>query len=637
MAEHDERVKVTADVDLNVNSEKIDKIIDKLEKPITVKLDADGKGIFERVQKDITKIKKSVENIDFSGLAEQISSQMEKGADAGSKALQSAAKNVSSKEAYIQAERDLKTHQNKMLEIVKKAGDLALSHAEGNFLNDANRSNGKLKYTKDIEDTFNSLGKQLRNINTPDIEKFENWAKRVKNTLSPLIGDSYATSFVDYFNKATKDSVQFKNVLEDIDDATKEMNKLAPQIDFAENVQSEAEKAKQSVIDLSNVFEQVISKTSEGKNFTFGEAIEAMRNGIVGIRNTIDSISVKDGAGKVISLQITLDGLDTLKSQLQEADGAANNFQGSLQSINNLEIFSGISSQIKEISSAIESLSKNIKTMSYALDTIGASMDVPIPLKEMQRNQNKSAIDDIKARILEENKLIDDAYSQRTGIVAKNADEMNDVLKQKAPDGKGDTYLALIGKSEKNLSKGKELSDSQIKNLRIATDALEQYLALGGKVQDLEIANLKDGLTDDSFIVKAANEQLKVHQAEIEAATKSKAILEDELSHRQEILAIQDAQLTAAKSSQDAINASLQEELNYRTQITEAMKAQTDAMKAQNDVASSTNALLQEKIEDEKKKARKIQKQFHLKHSMKFPRQLCGMRKIYSLLMVGSM
>lgn len=367
MADYIERVKVVADIEADTS--KIDQVLDRLEKPITVQLDVEDKGIFQNVQQDIKKIQQSVSKINVDGLSTAISNALRKGAAEGTKNLEKTVNSTNTSKTVAElskAESELNKVHTTLVGLSKGVGLSGLEEAgrQSVFLaSDVKQAVGEIK----------ELQNALSAVKTP--KELTKTINDIKSTLKNLGGEDFEKVFTDYYTNGLKGNEQYVESLKKLKDIRKEFSQLTSGSSTT-SLSSDLNKATQEAKELGNVLDQIIGKTSSGKNITFGDSIKSMYNDLVQLNNKLSSVIQKDDKDN-FSLKVTVSGVDELIAQINQANSATDSFEQNLKALNGITLFQGIENQFKDISSNISNLVKDIQSLKTSLESISTSIKTP--------------------------------------------------------------------------------------------------------------------------------------------------------------------------------------------------------------------------------------------------------------------
>ena len=368
MADYVERVKVVADIEADTS--KIDQVLDRLEKPITVQLDVEDKGIFQNVQQDIKKIQQSVSRINVEGLYPAISNALKKGATEGTRVLENTVNNTNTKKTVSdlsKAQSELNKVHTTLVGLSKGVGLSSLEEAgrQSVFLaTDVKQAVGEIK----------NLQSALSAVKTPkELEKVLN---NIKSSLKGIGGEDLEKIFTDYYNSGLKGNEQYIESLKKLKSVRQEIAQLTGSSTSKSSISSELNKATQEAKQLENVLDQIIGKTSSGKTVTFGDSIKSMYNDLTQLNSKLSSIIQKDDKDN-FSLKVTVSGVDELIAQINQANSATDSFEQNLKALNGITLFQGIENQFKDISSNISNLVKDIQSLKASLESISTSIKIP--------------------------------------------------------------------------------------------------------------------------------------------------------------------------------------------------------------------------------------------------------------------
>ena len=369
MADYVERVKVVADIEADTS--KIDQVLDRLEKPITVQLDVEDKGIFQNVQQNIRKIQQSVSKINFEGLSDSVAQALRKGATEGTKNIEKTVNNANTKNAVTElsrAQNELNKVHTTLVGLSKGVGLSGLEEASRQSVllaTDVKQAVGEIK---ELENTLSA-------VKTP--KELTKTINDIKTTLKNLGGEDLEKAFTDYYTNGLKGNEQYIESLKKLKDIRKEISQLTSGSSTT-SLSSDLNKATQEAKELGNVLDQIIGKTSSGKEISFGDSIKSMYNDLTQLNSKLASIIQKDDKDN-FSLKVSISGIDDIVAKITEANSATEAFQNALKELGNIKPLQGIESQFQDISSNISNLVGDIQKLQSSLAGISDTLQTNIP------------------------------------------------------------------------------------------------------------------------------------------------------------------------------------------------------------------------------------------------------------------
>lgn len=366
MADYVERVKVVADIEADTS--KIDQVLDRLEKPITVQLDVEDKGIFQNVQQDIRKIQQSVSRLNVDGLSTAISNALKKGATEGTKNIEKTVNSANTSKTVAElskAESELNKVHSTLVGLSKGVGFSGLEEA-------GRQSVFLAADVKQAVSEIKELQNALSTVKTP--KELSKAINDIKSTLKNLGGEDLEKVFTDYYTNGLKGNEQYVESLKKLKDIRKEISQLTS--GSTTSLSSDLNKTTQEAKELGNVLDQIIGKTSSGKTITFGDSIKSIYNDLTQLNSKLSSIIQKDDKDN-FSLKVTVSGVDELIAQINQTNSATDSFEQNLKALNGITLFQGIENQFKDISSNISNLVKDIQSLKASLESISTSIKIP--------------------------------------------------------------------------------------------------------------------------------------------------------------------------------------------------------------------------------------------------------------------
>lgn len=369
MADYVERVKVVADIEADTS--KIDQVLDRLEKPITVQLDVEDKGIFQNVQQDIKKIQQSISKVNVDGLNTAISKAISKGAAEGTKNLTKELNNTAGKSVddFAKVNKEFQQAKKNYVEAYNSSLDFNLDEIKKDLS----------FYVDDIEQASNAierLQKELQGIN--NVSGLEKFKGQIDSTLKKLGGKELREDFDDLL----LDDKDFAEAQEKYNQLNAQIKELRQNRKSTSNIGKEVsnglEDATKDAERLKNVLDQIIGKTSSGKEISFGDSIKSMYNDLTQLNSKLSSIIQKDDKDN-FSLKVSISGIDDIVAKITEANSATEAFQNALKELGNIKPLQGIESQFQDISSNISNLVGDIQKLQSSLAGISNTLQTNIP------------------------------------------------------------------------------------------------------------------------------------------------------------------------------------------------------------------------------------------------------------------
>lgn len=552
MSEYIEHVDIVANVKTSADTSGISDDLKKIfDKPFIVKLDTDTSGLFNDIRKDVGKIQGQLEkalkgldfskvgdglqeafkSVDLSGLSDQIAKAIASGAQNGSKNIEEVMldmkKQSDNLNKQLQDKRLVLAQEwakNKYESLTKKSEELKSPQAVVDKLKKLKITAKDLGSISGIEAWSEKLESQFNTSNLKDL------VKDLSKSLNNAIKTDTTRLIETNLNQIKQDLTYLEGM------------RVQPELKVKVDGIEELQKAKTAVQDFQELMNQVLM---EGSEIKFGSAIQ-------GIYNTTGSLQkaiVTDGE----SASLKVNGIKTIQLYVQallKAFGAVKDEAGKFDFSNS------ITNQFKEISEAISQLIPKINQMADALQKISDSSILPSSAYQERINQICEDIQKQSDIIESENKRIKDAYAERSKIIYENAEDIRKLTEPIGTNAKGtplksDTTKMLMN-ANRNYQRyidGEELNKSQVTGITNSITLLEEYLRLGGKIEDLNVGKL----TSESPIVKTAQANIAKEYEALNAALEERTRLTSELTKQQQ-------QLNIALAKEGSINSNQKQE-----------------------------------------------------------------------------
>lgn len=535
MSEYIEHVDIVANVKTSADTTGLSKDIQKIfDKPFIVKLDSDTSGLFNDIRKDVGKIQSQLEKtlngldfskvgdglrdafktIDLSGLSDQIAKAIASGAQNGSKNIEEVMLDMKKQSDNLNKQLQDKRlalaqewAKNKYESLTKKSEELKSPQAVVDKLKKLKITAKDLGSISGIEAWSEKLESQFNTSNLKDL------VKDLSKSLNSAIKTDTTRLIETNLNQIKQDLTYLEGM------------RVQPELKVKVDGLEELQKAKTAIQDFQELMNQVIM---EGSDVKFGSAIQ-------GIYNTTGSLQkaiVTDGE----SASLKVNGIKTIQLYVQallKALGAVKDEAGKYDFSNS------ITSQFKEISEAISQLIPKINQMADALQKISDSSILPSSAYQERINQIGEDIQKQSDIIEAENKRIKDAYAERSKIIYENAEDIRKLTDPVVVDGndkpvKSATTKMLMNanRNYQDYANGEKLNNAQVKAITNSITLLEEYLRLGGKIEDLNVGKL----TSESPIVKAAQANIAKEYGALNAALEERTRLTAELTKQQQQL-----------------------------------------------------------------------------------------------------
>lgn len=402
MADYIEQVKIIGVVEADTSN--LDAALEKYNKPIDIKVQFNGDNPFDNIQKDIKRIESSISSINFDALNKHLANSLQKGATEGLKEVKKTTSSTINKqiEELSKAKSELQKLQNTfngMSQGMIKGGlDAAL---RGTLLL-------PIDQMREAQEEIKYLDQSLSNISTPG--KLDKILSNIKSSLANIGGKELEESFSNYWEKAIQSSKEYQAILSQLETTQKKYNSLSSQNSSnnssVNKMNQGLNEAKQSLRELDSLFNQIIGKTSKGKEITFGDSIKTIYNNLADLNKKLSSVISNDGQDNY-TIKISVVGIEDILAKMQQLNSSTDSFQRNLQELNGISLFSGIESQFKEITSSITTLVGDIKVLKDSLESINKNVVLP----QVETN----------SKSVSKNTLSNDEYEAVQDIARNNA------------------------------------------------------------------------------------------------------------------------------------------------------------------------------------------------------------------------
>ena len=621
-------VKITASDDGSID--KIESKIDKAtrDRSVSVDLDVNVADILQNIRaiqarlngikfndmnKNIATMAKTLEkafkDVDLSKLSNELmeiskkaTNTIKSDAQEAKAAVDKVFQGYSSADFKGKDKNKFNTNLNKYLRDTEKL----LENQKELYETNAKNLSNDTKFITYLDKTSGALGKfQEKLKNAKSIKEVEKAVSEYKNLISSIgKGD-----FLKEFEKLEKDTIINGNVFKDLKDSIssseKELNTLIAKLDT-----------------VGSLFNQKIGKFGK-KDITFGSSITNLLKQIEELVSITKQLNRNDRV-----FNVSVKGLDETQTKIDKIIQSTKDLSSALTNLGSVSASTGMqsTSQFTELDSLLKSITRNFKMLKSTMEIIGANINVPQAVRKTQFDEDNGKLSDLKSSLDKENDIIQNAYteraqilSQKTGIIADSADEMRKILSDPA-------YVSVLKTGNKNFDNGTDVSRATKVKVDRALAMLEQYISLGGKIDDLDIK----GLDDSSSIYKEALKRNKEFQKPFEANKANIQVLSEEIAHIEQLIQIhkeflnvkeQEQSTTSAKKSeydsiiQDAkeLLAIEKERLDVQKQLDAASKDEQkpksvnkDALKEEKRIAEKEAAIAKEKRKYEEETSQKV-------------------------------
>lgn len=621
-------VKITASDDGSID--KIESKIDKAtrDRSVSVDLDVNVADILQNIRaiqarlngikfndmnKNIATMAKTLEkafkDVDLSKLSNELmeiskkaTNTIKSDAQEAKAAVDKVFQGYSSADFKGKDKNKFNTNLNKYLRDTEKL----LENQKELYETNAKNLSNDTKFITYLDKTSGALGKfQEKLKNAKSIKEVEKAVSEYKNLISSIgKGD-----FFKEFEKLEKDTIINGNVFKDLKDSIssseKELNTLIAKLDT-----------------VGSLFNQKIGKFGK-KDITFGSSITNLLKQIEELVSITKQLNRNDRV-----FNVSVKGLDETQTKIDKIIQSTKDLSSALTNLGSVSASTGMqsTSQFTELDSLLKSITQNFKMLKSTMEIIGANINVPQAVRKAQFDKDSGKLSDLKSSLDKENDIIQKAYteraqilSQKTGIIADSADEMRKILSDPA-------YVSVLKTGNKNFDNGTDVSRATKAKVNRAFSMLEQYISLGGKIDDLDIK----GLDDSSSIYKEALKRNKEFQKPFEANKANIQVLSEEIAHMEQLIQIhkeflnvkeQEQSTTSAKKSeydsiiQDAkeLLAIEKERLDVQKQLDTASKDEQkpksvnkDALKEEKRIAEKEAAIAKEKRKYEEETSQKV-------------------------------
>lgn len=373
----------------------------------------------------------------------------------------------------------------------------------------------------------------------------------------------------------------FKDIRDNVKKIEQSMNKVDFNVlseNLAQALQKGTKKAKLSVDDYVSSMRKSLQilQSQYGKLFDPDDKELNKASSIKELENWKKNIEylagIADDSGK--SVQEFSKAWDLMKNgkslqplpQVKQVESSAENIKEILKSLGGLKLDSGIQDQISSLVKSMESLVDTAKEMKQALETISSSTLLPSAVYESQISRTSSEIEHVSNQIKEENQKIRSAFMQREEIF-KDANDLVARVNSKTDAGKSTYEYQAIAKAAKSY-KEPPTSGKMLEKYNDGIKLLQEYLFLGGKIEDLHIK----GLTEDSDVVSQAKAAVAVMQQELSLSTQ-------QLSKLQEKKSLQESLLKQAKLMEKTNDAEATKKSKQQSQEAEHQQKQLESQR----------------------------------------------------------
>ena len=546
-------VKITASDDGSID--KIESKIDKAtrDRSVSVDLDVNVADILQNIRaiqarlngikfndmnKNIATMAKTLEkafkDVDLSKLSNELmeiskkaTNTIKSDAQEAKAAVDKIFQGYSSADFKGKDKNKFNTNLNKYLRDTEKL----LENQKELYETNAKNLSNDTKFITYLDKTSGALGKfQEKLKNAKSIKEVEKAVSEYKNLISSIgKGD-----FLKEFEKLEKDTIINGNVFKDLKDSIssseKELNTLIAKLDT-----------------VGSLFNQKIGKFGK-KDITFGSSITSLLKQIEELVAITKQLNRNDRV-----FNVSVKGLDETQTKIDKIIQSTKDLSSALTNLGSVSASTGMqsTSQFTELDSLLKSITQNFKMLKSTMEIIGANINVPQAVRKAQFDKDNGKLSDLKSSLDKENDIIQKAYteraqilSQKTGIIADSADEMRKILSDPA-------YVSVLKTGNKNFDNGTDVSRATKAKVNRALSMLEQYISLGGKIDDLDIK----GLDDSSSIYKEALKRNKEFQKPFEANKANIQVLSEEIAHMEQLVQIHKEFLNVKEQEQSNTSA----------------------------------------------------------------------------------
>lgn len=367
-----------------------------------------------------------------------------------------------------------------------------------------------------------------------NIKELEKTVKNFKKEIDSIEDGQFLHAFEHLEKNNITGAKTFTNLKNSISSSEQELNNLIDKLDV-----------------IDNFFNHKIGKLGK-KDITFGNSLISILNEIQSVASAMEQLNSKDRV-----FNVSVKGLDETQTKIDKIIQSTKDLSSALSNLGSVSASTGMQStyQFTELDSLLKSITRNFKMLKSTMEIIGANINVPQSVRKAQFEKDNGKLADLKSSLNKENDVIQKAYteraeilSQKTGIITKSADEMRKTLSDPA-------YISVLKTGSKHFEHENDVSRATKAKVNRALAMLEQYISLGGKVEDLEIK----GLDSSSSIVKEALKRDKDFQTPFKTNKANIQVLSEEIAHMEQLVQIHKEFLNVKEQGQTITSAKISE------------------------------------------------------------------------------
>lgn len=367
-----------------------------------------------------------------------------------------------------------------------------------------------------------------------NIKELEKTVKNFKKEIDSIEDGQFLHAFEHLEKNNITGAKTFTNLKNSISSSEQELNNLIDKLDV-----------------IDNFFNHKIGKLGK-KDITFGNSLISILNEIQSVASAMEQLNSKDRV-----FNVSVKGLDETQTKIDKIIQSTKDLSSALSNLGSVSASTGMQStyQFTELDSLLKSITQNFKMLKSTMEIIGANINVPQSVRKAQFEKDNGKLADLKSSLNKENDVIQKAYteraeilSQKTGIITKSADEMRKTLSDPA-------YISVLKTGSKHFENENDVSRATKAKVNRALAMLEQYISLGGKVEDLEIK----GLDSSSSIVKEALKRDKDFQTPFKTNKANIQVLFEEIAHMEQLVQIHKEFLNVKEQEQTTTSVKVSE------------------------------------------------------------------------------
>lgn len=517
MAQYIENVDIVANVKTTADTSGLTGDIKKvLEKPFKLELEADAKGLFNDIRKDIGKIEQVVSKMDFGNLSQNLAQAIQVGAIQGSKSVE---------ETLV----DLKIQQEKI-----KKSQIAQAKEIGVQQYD--------KLVADIQNTFKdqaTLDKQLKKIEgfKERISKWDTYTG-IENWQAALLKNVQGSPDLEKLVKNMNKRINLSNE-NAWKDSNKELDNLKEYYTALDSVHvkptiniSGLNEALNKLQNFKQLMDQILI---DGGNTSFGSAMQGMYNVSDELHRAFTKSSSSD------SMYLNVAGVHAMKASLASLNKAIGEFGDTSKFKNLQEILEHLATTVSSLADSFKVMADNsMKSSSFyekqieqettKLQSINEELDEQIRKREQIQDlvNTTSQTDSGKNKHSDEFLQIQAAMNYYNHVAKEMSEIQEDIkqFEQEANDSNNENqiqakqdlektkqrlerYKTIQVSPDETLFNDKKLGQGALNKAKQGVALLREFMKAGGNIEDLDIKGLDKNsaiyelLSADSDVTKA--------------------------------------------------------------------------------------------------------------------------------------